>query len=314
MIKPLIALLFALAALSASAQESRTVYNFLRLPVSAHAAALGGDNISVTDDDASLVFANPALASSVSDRTLGLNFMSYMQGSKTGSASFVKAWGERATWGAMAQFMDYGTIHGRTADNIDTGDESARDIMLGGTLAYNLTDKLAGGVSLKLIQSSIAGYSSMAVGVDLGLNWFDADRDLSLSAAVRNLGGQVEAYDDNFERIPLDISLGATKRLKGSPLRLSATMARLNDWHGRFINHFSIGADAMITDLGYLAVGYNFRRADEMKIAEGDGESSHKAGLSLGAGLQLQRFRCQVAWGKYHVSTSSVVVNVSYSL
>ena len=26
------------------AQESQTLYNFLRLPVSAHAAALGGDN------------------------------------------------------------------------------------------------------------------------------------------------------------------------------------------------------------------------------------------------------------------------------
>ena len=52
------------------AQESKTAYNFLRLPVSAHAAAMGGANISIIEDDASLVFHNPALLSSVSEKTL----------------------------------------------------------------------------------------------------------------------------------------------------------------------------------------------------------------------------------------------------
>lgn len=314
MIRPLLTLLFALAALYAGAQESRTVYNFLRLPVSAHAAALGGDNITLTEDDASLVFSNPALITGVSDKTIGLNFMTYMAGSTTASASFVRAWGERATWGVMGQYMDYGTIHGRTIDNIDTGDESARDIMLGGTLAYNLTDRLAGGVSLKMIQSSLAGYNSMAIAADLGLNWYDPDRDLSLSATVRNLGGQISAYEDDFERLPLDLAIGVSKRLLGSPLRLSATMARLNDWHGPLFNHISVGADAIIKNLGYIALGYNFRRADEMKIAEGDGESAHMAGLSIGAGLQLERIKVHVAWAKYHVSSTSLLISVAYSL
>ena len=38
----------------ASAQESQTAYNFLRLPVSAHAAAVGGDNVTLVEDDAAL--------------------------------------------------------------------------------------------------------------------------------------------------------------------------------------------------------------------------------------------------------------------
>ena len=58
-----------LLALHTEAQDSQTVFNFLRLPISAHAAALGGDNISLCDDDASLVFHNPALVNNVSDRT-----------------------------------------------------------------------------------------------------------------------------------------------------------------------------------------------------------------------------------------------------
>lgn len=52
------------------AQESQTTYNFLRVPVSTHAAALGGDNITLIDDDATLLFHNPALLTSASDKTI----------------------------------------------------------------------------------------------------------------------------------------------------------------------------------------------------------------------------------------------------
>ena len=61
--------------LTSTAQESQTAYNFLRLPVSAHVAALGGDNITIVEDDATLIFHNPALINEVSDRTVNLNFM-----------------------------------------------------------------------------------------------------------------------------------------------------------------------------------------------------------------------------------------------
>ena len=87
--------------LTSFAQESQTAYNFLRLPVSAHVAALGGENISLVADDATLIFHNPALINDVSDKTINLNFMTYMEGSKTASASFLRAAGDRGTWGAL---------------------------------------------------------------------------------------------------------------------------------------------------------------------------------------------------------------------
>ena len=42
--KIVFSLVLTLFAAFMNAQESQTSYNFLRLPVSAHAAALGGDN------------------------------------------------------------------------------------------------------------------------------------------------------------------------------------------------------------------------------------------------------------------------------
>ena len=58
--KTLILLFFAIMWQYMRAQESQTVYNFLRLPVSSHAAALGGENVSLIEDDVTLMHHNPA--------------------------------------------------------------------------------------------------------------------------------------------------------------------------------------------------------------------------------------------------------------
>lgn len=307
-------LIAAVFAIVAQGQESQEVYSFLRLPVSAHAAALGGDNITLTDDDPTLIFHNPALINGVSDKSLNLNFMTYMEGAKTASASFIKAFQERATWGVSAQYMDYGSMKETTAENIQMGDFSARDIALAGSFAYMLSNHISGGITARFISSTIGSYSSAAVAIDLGINYFDEDRGWSFSAVAKNLGGQVKAYDEDFERIPLDLQLGATKRLIGSPLRLSATLSRLNNWDQGFIKHLAVGADLLLGDNIYVAAGYNFRRSSEMKITDDDGESNHGAGLSLGTGIQLERFKLQAAYAKYHVSAYSLIFNVTYSL
>ncbi len=303
-----------LLPLTAWAQESQEVYSFLRLPVSAHVAALGGDNITIDDDDPTLIFHNPALINQVSDKSLNLNFMTYMEGAKTASASFIKAYKERATWGVAAQYMDYGSIKETTVDNVETGSFSARDIALAGTFAYMLNNSFSGGITARFVSSHIASYSSLAVAVDLGLNYMDEEQGWSLSAVAKNLGGQIKAYDDDFERIPLDLQLGVSKRFVGSPLRVSATLSRLNKWDQGFIKHLSVGADLLLGESVFVAAGYNFRRNSEMKVSDSDGESSHGAGFSVGAGLQLERFKLQAAYAKYHVSAASFLVNVSYSL
>ncbi len=296
------------------AQESRTAYNFLRLPVSAHVAALGGDNISIIEDDATLIFHNPALINDVSDRTINLNYMTYMEGAKTASAAFVKAAGERGSWGISAQYMDYGTMKEMIWDNTQLGEFSARDICVAGTYAHALSNRFSGGITARFITSNIGSYNSIAVGIDLGLNYYLEDSELSISAVARNLGGQVRAYDDEFERIPLDLQIGFSKRFLNSPLRFSATLSRLNDWSYGIGKHLAIGADLILSPTIYLAAGYNFRRASEMKISDSEGESSHGAGLSIGGGLSLERFKLHIGYAKYHVSANSLLINVSYTL
>ena len=312
--KVVFAAFLLLSVLPTAAQESQTVFNFLRLPVSAHAAALGGEASTLVEDDATLIFHNPALINNVTDRTLNLNMMTYMEGATTASASFIRAAGERATWGVTGQYMSYGTMKETDTSGQQTGDFSAKDCAIGGSYAYALSEKFSGGITAKFVASYIGSYSSLGAAVDLGLNYYNSQSELSLSLVARNLGGQLSAYDDDFERIPLDLQLGVTKRLLRSPLRITASLVRLNDWEYGLGKHIVVGADLILSPQFYIAAGYNALRAAEMKISESDGSSAHGAGLSIGAGLQLQRLKLQLAYAKYHVSTSSILINLSYAL
>ncbi len=306
------------------AQESTSVFNFLALPQSAHTTALGGRNISLIEDDASLTFQNPALLSSVSNNTMNLNFMTYMRGSKTGSAGFTRIAGERGTWGANVQFVGYGSMTETTSTGEELGSTSALDMAISGLYSYNLDDHWAGGATGKLIYSKYAGYTSFAMAVDLGLNYYNEDNDFSFSAVAANLGGQLKAFGDHHERLPFNLQTGFTKGIAHAPIRVSVTLTDLTRWSSEYfynpekspsfgrilMNHFNVGVDITPTDVFYLAAGFNFRRAYEMKAAG----SSHMAGLTLGAGLNIKKFKFGLAYAKYHVSAPTLAFSLAYSL
>lgn len=322
--KTSLTLVFWLFCMMITAQENASVFNFLRLPASAHITALGGKTISLIEDDASFIFQNPALASSVSDKTLNLNFLTYLQGSKTGSAAFVKTAGEASTWGVGAQFASYGSLKETTPSGEVIGEFSAIDLSVNATYAYLLSERWAGGVTAKIIYSGYGDYNACALAVDLGLNYYNPDKDFSFSIVAAQAGGQVKSFGDTRERLPFDLAVGFTKKMTHAPIRISVTMNDLTRWNSNYyfnpegeskfgtilMNHFSFGVDLLASDNIYLSAGYNFRRANEMAVAG----KSHGAGLSAGAGLQLNRFKIGLAYAQYHLSAPSFSISLNYSL
>lgn len=295
--------------------ESQTEYNFLRLPVSAHAAAMGGDNITMTDDDAGMAFNNPALIIGVTPRTVGLQYMRYMAGCNNASAMYNDVIDGKWNIGAGIQYMGYGSMKHRDEHNYDLGTFSANDIAISAVLGYELAKNFAGGIRLKYLIGTIGGYTSMAVAADLGLSWYLPESEWSFGLVMKNLGGQVKAYDENFERMPLDVQLGVSKHFVGSPLHLSLTFVDLNHPSYKFINHVVVGAEVDLGSNIYLAAGYNFRRASEMQFSDSDGvTSSHGAGLSFGGGINMERFKVNIAYGKYHLSSAGIVANLAFGL
>lgn len=316
-----------LCPIAAFAQEYSSSFNALRLPVSVRSAALGGPNVSLIADDPAAGWTNPALYANASDLSLSLHFMSYLAGSSWMGASFTKAFGERHTFAAGIHYMNYGSMDETDEQGQVLGTFSAKDIIIGTGYSYLLSDRWSGGANAKFIVSNLADYSSVALAVDLGLNYYDDETDLSLSAALQNVGTQVKSYDDGLRtHLPLTLALGFSKGMAHLPVNFSVTMTDVTRWSSRYyaltdadqqgisfskrlLNHFVVGAEARITDNVHLALGYNFRRANELKASG----SSHWAGLSAGGGITLKRFKLDLAYARYHQGGNSLMASATYS-
>ena len=320
----LLFLLFALcSSFRVAAQESGSVFNFLNLPVSAHSTALGGKNISLTEDDISLAIQNPALLTCVSDKTVGFSFMTYMQGCNTGAAAYSQQIGARGNWGVNAQFVGYGSTKETLLTGEEVGEFRPLDLCIAGQYSHLLSERWAGGVSAKFIYSHYGAYSSAALAADLGLNYYNEETDFSFSVAARNLGGQVKSFGNQHDRLPADLEMGFTKSLGHAPIRISVTMVDMTRWTrddyfttgeklksgSIFINHFVLGAEWLVNSKIYIGMGYNFRRAYEMNAAG----SSHAAGLSFGGGINLKKFKFALAYAKYHVSAPTLAFTLAYN-
>lgn len=323
--KNIFAVLAFLLSLSLSAQEATSAFNVLNLPASSHAVALGGDNISVVEDTPWAGWSNPALYASVSDRSLGLDFMTYAGGGSRMGARFVKAFGDRHTAAFAAQYMSYGTMDETDEAGTVLGSFTPKDIVISGAYSYLLSDAWAGGAALKAVSSNYGGYTAMALAVDLGLNYFNEETDFSISAALRNVGAQIKSFDGRTTRVPFNLQAGFTKGIAHAPVRFSLTLTDLTRWSNddfyhpddeqlslgrKLMNHVVVGLDVLPTSTLYLSLGYNFRRAYELKAAG----SGHGAGLTFGGGLHLSRFKIGLSYAKYHLAATSLMCNVAYSL
>ena len=201
-----ISILLALTTcLAGKGQEGTSSFDFLNISTSTHAYALGGTNISVIDEDVNLINQNPALLGPESDLQLGLNYMKYVGGINLAGATFAKAAGERGAWAAGIQYYGYGKMKSADETGVITGEFSPKDIVFNGIYSHDFNSFLRGGINAKVIYSSYEQYTSWALAVDLGLNYYNADNDLSLSLVARNLGGQIKRYNETFERMPFDL-------------------------------------------------------------------------------------------------------------
>lgn len=324
-------LLLAVLPATALAQEYASAFNTLRLPASSHAAALGGQNVTLIEDEPTAGWYNPALYANVSDLSAGLDFMTYAAGSTWMGAHFVKAFGERHTMAVGAQYMNYGKMDETDETGNTLGQFSAKDIVIGAGYSYLLSDRWTGGANLKMMVSNLADYTALAAAVDVGVNYYDDENDLSVSASLQNIGTQLKAYHDGQRtHLPFTLALGFSKGMAHLPVRFHVTMTDVTRWKSSYyvlpenkdkdksdkvgfgkiaLNHFVLGLDILPTDYLYLSVGYNFRRAYELNASG----SSHLAGLSAGAGVNVKHFKFGVSYAKYHQASNSIMANVGYA-
>ncbi len=330
----IIVIIALLTTLTGWSQEGKSAFDFLNLPTSSHAYTLGGTNISVIDEDVNLIHQNPALLGPESHLQLGLNYMKYVGGINLGGATFAHRAGRRGAWAVGMQYYGYGTMKSADETGFITGEFSPKDIVLNGTYSHDFTLRLRGGINAKVIYSSYEQYTSWALAVDLGLNYYNADKDLSLSLVGRNLGGQIKRYNNTFERMPIDVQLGYTQSFAHAPIRISVTATHLTRWNlpyptiennsqsgnssiveknsfgDNLFRHLIFGIEYLPTDRIYIGLGYNYKTRTDMKTEK----RNFLSGFSIGGGIKVRMFGLGVALAQQHTGATTLMINLSTNL
>ena len=326
----------AMLPLSISAQNtgegSTSAYNFLDITPSAHIYGLGGINITTVDDDINSIGQNPALLGPEFDFQIGFNYMRYIGGSNfTGLTTGGRAT-DRSGWAATVQYFGYGEMKETDAGGNILGSFSPKDIAIGGMYSHDITDRLRGGIAIRMLYSSYAEYSAMALATDLGLNYYDSERDLSLSLVVANLGGQVKRFTDRYDRLPVDIRLGWSKSFANLPIRFSVPAWNLTKWKlpyydagdgsagsvmtlkdsfsSNLFRHLVFAADFIPSDRFNIGIGYNYKTRTDMSTYS----RSFLSGFSIGAGLKVSNFKLGIAYAQPHTGASTFMLNISTNL
>ena len=313
-----------IGANTVQAQSLESSFEFLKLPVSAHSSSLGGRAVSLFDADPLLYIANPASLSANESRMLGLNAMTWFSGTTVAGAQYSNRFDERSHFAFNARYVSYGRMKETAADGTVTGTFTAKDMAVGASWAYMLTDNLSGGVTANLITSRYGSMSSVAIGVDLGLIWI-ADEGLTLGLAATNLGGQIKAFENTFQKLPIDLTASASFRLSHAPFRFTVSMNNLTRWDrsdyyfaddqksgfGEILKrHLSAGVDLLLSERFYIAAGLNMRNRIELA---GEGNKG-LTGITIGTGLRIGRVMFDLSYGKYQVSESSLICNFAFNL
>ena len=312
-------------------QLAANAYSFLEVSSATRALALGGYGIAVSSPDPMLVDQNPGLLGAEIERVAALSYMRYFGSSNFAAARFAHSAGERGAWAIGVRYLDYGSIDGYNQDGSYTGTFKPQDISVEGTYSHDFTDRLRGGINAKLIYSNYEEYSAVALAADLGINYYNEENDLSLAAVIKNAGGQVKRFNEEYDHLPFDIQLGYMQGLGGGPFSLAITAHHLTHWklpyynHGgnetntstaeanykffpTLFRHLTFGLQYSPSERFYAALGYNYKTRGDM----GTYQRSFLSGFSLGIGLNVSDFAIGVSFSQPHKSASTVGLNLSY--
>ena len=299
-----------------------STYQFLNLISSPRQAALGGKVITNFDYDVVGGLYNPAAINVEMDNQLALNYSSYLGGISYGTAAYAYTWDRHVqTFHIGMTYINYGTFDGYDQSGNSTGTFTGNEAALSFGYAYQVpfTDFYLG-ANGKIITSSLEQYSSIGGAVDIAAMYINERLDFHAALVVRNLGTQFTTYAGMQEKLPLEINFGMSQTLENVPIRWHLTFENLQQWPigesnparattdldgnqtqekvgflNETLRHTIIGAE-LFPDRGFsIRAGYNFRRAEELRIVD----QRNFSGLSFGIGIKLNKMRFSYSHARY---------------
>lgn len=254
-------------------------FEFLRTEIGARAAGMGGAYVGVTGDVHS-IFYNPGSIVFIRKKGASASYLNNVMDFNVGAGAYIQPISSLSSFGVGIQYLDYGDFQGKDEFGRDTGTFGANDIALTGSFGRLIRKDLGIGISLKYIQSKIAGYSASAIAGDFGILYHLSDKGVTLGIGALNFGKSMDAFVDTKEDLPGQIKAGITKQLTHLPLMLSGEIRRFND--GEFF--FNGGGELQIRNSIRLRLGYSSVGRDQKLGLDSDRWS----GFSIGGGILIR--------------------------
>lgn len=291
---------------------SQNIYDFLRLDGSARAGALGGSFVS-NNDDVDVIFYNPAGIELLNGNPASFSFVKHLMDINLATLSYSTEFEDIGRFGAAIKYINYGSFEKADEFGNRDGEFNANEMAFVIGYASSLDENFYYGANAKFIYSGIAGYSSTAMAVDLGLHYAIPDKNWNFGFAVLNLGGQLSTYFETKEDLPLDVVIGVSKKLENLPLRLSADFHKLNEDRDDFISRFkafTVGAEFTLSKVLKLRLGYDNERRSEFKI----GTTAGIAGFNAGLGVTISDYQFDYGYSSLGLVGGLHRIGISTSL
>ncbi|MGC9150523.1 MAG: type IX secretion system protein PorQ [Microbacter sp.] len=314
------------------AQTGNAVYSFLDLPASAHLAAMGGTNVSLSNMDVNFAFNNPALLNQDTKNTLGLNYTSYLAGIGFGSAIYGFNMGEQNFWAIGIRFVNYGQFQAYSEVNQSQGTFTAQDYALNVIYARQLNDQWNIGIAFQPIYSHYDVYSSLGLSSNVGIHFHDDNSLIAFGVVAKNIGTQITSFDavngsSTKEALPFVIECGFTKKFEHAPIQFTLTGTNLQKWNLNYssntmnvstkvsfanmlMRHLLFAVDLVPNDHFYLSFSYNNRRANELNIAN----TRSLSGFSGGIGFNISHVQIGFAVAEYQIGNLTYHFSLSTHL
>lgn len=336
----LLSIVFLLVTTSVFAQNGGNgTYQFLKLSPSARITALGGNLISVKDDDLNNAFQNPALLNSSMDGFATFSFVNYFSDVKYGYAAFARDYGRIGTFSFGLQFIQYGDFEETNNEGELTGrifDGGEYNLNIG--YAYPIDEFFSVGTNVKGIISNLETYNSFAVAGDVGITFYNEATTFTAALVAKNIGYQVKTFTNgNREDLPFEIQFGISQKLANAPFRYSIIAHDLQKFDLTFedpndpnqqidlatgqpivkkigvvekaARHLIFGAELLLSQNFNLRVGYDYQRQKELSVQGVGG-----GGFSFGVGLKVKKISFSYGNASYSAAGASNHFSISANL
>lgn len=336
--KKLINILFLVAFCHVTQGQiaGQKVFQSLLLPVSPQVAAIGGIAPGFYNHEIGTALGNPSFIDSSIHNTVHFNSTFYPAGINFGTLGYGFNTKKAGSFLAAIQYIAYGKFDGRDAAGNPTGDFTGGDYALKVGTGRQIK-KFIYGANIKLLFSHLETYNALALGTDVSAGFHNEEKKLTATLNIQNLGIQLKKYTDSErEMLPLEVSIGFSKKMTKIPFRLNIVAQHLQTWNlvyddpnavqstnifgeptkeknktiENLFRHLVFGTEIDIKNTVFLRLGYNHDRRKSLEFEAKKG----LGGLSAGAGINIRQFAIDYTYARYGPVASANHLGITVNL